>query len=237
MVLGIVDFVASTLWRGRANRKQQKKEAALRAKGVMAPATVVSAITRKKRSNVDGKFIHIAYTVDVQPEGAAPFRATFQHWSSRRGFTAIRGEIVGEAGKRIWVTYDPTNTADMIFEYDDSERESRLREADLDARRTVFNAEAEQLQLLKTSGSPAEATIVQVDDLDLPYPRRESTAFNLHLDVTPAGGQTYRAVAPALINVAALAKYSAGRRVFVMFDPNDPQRVVLDSERNRALPN
>lgn len=235
MILTITDFLASTLWRNRKNRKQAEYVAALRARGVLAPALVVSARTTERRSNVDGTFIRIDYTVDVHPNGRPPFRAEFEHWSDRRGFTAIMGELVGEAGKHIWVTFDPSNPADMIFEYEEAERVALAREADLDARRTVFNAAGQPLQSLRTEGVPATATIVQVDDLDLPYPRRQSTAVILHVDVVEPGLPPYRTTIPALIGVAALTKYAAGRHVHVRVDPRDRRRAVLDSERNRSL--
>lgn len=236
MLLEIVDHVASSLWRGRANRRQEREHAALRAGGVLAPAVVVRATTHGGRSSVDGEYLKIRYTADVYPHGAAPFRAEFVHWSPRRNHTAIMGELQGEAGRQIWVTYDPANPADMIFEYDEHERVARAREADLDARRSAFNAAAEPLEPLRQQGVAAVAVIVHVEDLQLPYPRRDCTAVHLHVDVTPNGGGTYRAVIPSLISTGSLGKYSAGRQVHVRLDPRDPSRVVLDSERNRALP-
>jgi hypothetical protein len=237
MILEITDFVASTLWRNRANRKQAERDADLRARGVLAPAVVVSARTHMSRSNVDGRYLRIDYTADVYPNGGAPFRAEFHHWSERRGHTATMGELHGEAGKHIWVTFDPANPADMIFEYDEEQRVARAREADLDARRLAFNAAAEPLEVLREHGVPAHGVIVQADDLQLPYPARNSTAMLLHLEVTPQGGAPYQASIPALIGVPALAKYSAGRQVHVRIDPRDPSRFVLDSARNRSLPN
>lgn len=237
MIVELTDFLTSTLWRNRANRKQAARDAALRARGVLAPAIVVSAKTHQRRSNVDGEFIRIDYTADVYPHGAAPFRAQFRHWSARRSYTAVMGELAGEAGKHIWVTFDPSNPADMIFEYDEAERVARAQEADLDARRLAFNAAAEPLEALRELGQPAHGVIVQVDDLQLPYPRRDAVALVLHLDVTAAGhAAPYRATIPALITCSSLAKYSVGRQVHVRVDPRDPSRVVLDSARNRSLP-
>jgi hypothetical protein len=135
MLLEIIDLIGSSLRRGRANRKQACTDADLRARGVLAPAVVVSASTRGGRSSVDGTFIKIRYTVDVYPQGMAPFRTEFAHMSERRSFTTVMGKIVGEAGRQIWVTFDPTNPADMVFEYDEQERIARLQAAHLEAPR------------------------------------------------------------------------------------------------------
>lgn len=92
------------------------------------------------------------------------------------------------------------------------------------------------MEPLRTTGAPAEALIVLAEDLGLPYPRRKSTAMRLHVDVTPPGAATFRAAIPALITLTAMPKYATGRRVYVRFDPRDPERVVLDKERNATLP-
>lgn len=236
MILDIIGFVASSLWRGRSNRKQARNDAELRARGALAPAVVVSATTHGGRKSVDGEYLKIRYTADVYPQGAAPFRAEFVHWSHRRNYTAIMGEIVGEAGKQIWVTFDPSNPADMIFEYDEQERVARWHEADLQARRAAFEAAAKPLEKLRDRGAEAHAVIVHVEDLQIPYPGTNAMALQFHIDVTRPGGAPYRAVVPAIVSMASLSKYSVGRPSFVRFDERDPRRVVFDSERNRALP-
>lgn len=235
-ILGVADWAASSLWRGRKRRQFEQEAAALRARGVTAPAVVVSAKHRGERSSDDGHEIRIRYTVDVHPPQAHPFRAEFDHWSQRRGYTAIMGEIQGEAGTHVWVTFDPADPSQMLYECTEAERAARAAEEQLEVGRGQFNAIAEPLEPLRTAGAPAEALIVLAEDLGLPYPRRQSTAMRLHVDVTPPGAATYRAAIPALITVTSLGKYSAGRRVYVRVDPRDPQRVVLDSERNRSLP-
>lgn len=235
-IVGFFDWLASSLWGGRRRRRKAREDASLRARGVIAPATVVSATTYQGRSSDHGRQIKINYTVDVQPEHGPPFQAEFAHWSSRRGYTAVAGKLVGEAGTQIWVTYDPANPSEMMYEYSEEDRQRGAIEWSLDERRLAFNALAEPLEGLRTSGAPADAVIVLVDDLQLPYPRRESYAVRLHVDVTPPGQPTYRATIPALLATSAASKYSAGRAVFVRFDVSDPGRVVLDSARNRELP-
>lgn len=236
MLLDIVDYVASSLWRGRANRKQARKDADLRARGVLAPAVVVSARTHTSRKSVDGEYIKIKYVADVYPQGGQPFRAEFVHWSERHHYTAIMGEMVGEAGKQIWVTFDPSEPTDMMFEYDEEQRIRRWQEADLQARRSAFEAAAKPLEKLRDRGAEAHALIVHVEDLQIAYPGTNGMALQFHVDVTPNGGAPYRTVVPAIVATASLPKYSVGRQVYVRFDPQDPRRVVFDSQRNRALP-
>lgn len=236
MLLDIIDFVGSSLWRGRANRKQARRDGDLRARGVLAPAVVVSATTHTGRKSVDGEYIKITYVADVYPQGGQPFRSEFVHWSERRNYTAIMGEIVGEAGKQIWVTFDPSKPTDMMFECDEQQRVARWHAAELQARRDAFEAAAKPLEKLRDRGAEADAVIVHVEDLQIPYPGTNGMALQFHLDVTPNGGAPYRTVVPAIVATASLSKYSVGRQVYVRFDPQDPRRVVFDGQRNRALP-
>lgn len=235
-MLGVIDFFVSTVLRGRANHKQAKKDAALRAEGVLAPAIVVSASSHAKRSSVDGYFIRIDYVVDVYPDAADPFRAEFQHWSDRSGYTLVRNELVGEAGKHIWVTYHPDDPSRMLYEYTEEERLEREAEAELDERRRVFNESQWAIIDVREHGERATAVVVEAEDLQLPYPARNSRALMLHVDVMPAGAPVHRATIPVLLMVPNLPKYAAGRQVHVLFDRADPRRVMLDAERNRSLP-
>lgn len=236
-VFTFFDWLIGSLFRGRKNKRVASEVAALRARGVIAQAIVVGASTHQSRQNEGGKQIKIDYTVDVYPQYGTPFRAAFSSWQHRTGYTAVMGELQGEAGQQIWVTFDPADPAQMIFEYSEQARVSGRAEGVIDERRAHFNAVAEPLDQLLTTGTPAQAVIQIVEDLVLPYPKRASTAMRLHVDVSPAGGSTYRAVIPCLVALTSLAKYSAGRQVFVRFDSSNPLRVRLDSERNLALPN
>jgi hypothetical protein len=235
-IFSVVEWATSSAWRGRKNRQHANDVERLRARGVTAPAVVVQAIVEGSRSNVDGHFTKIRYTVDVHPAGSAPFRTSFEHWSERRGYTAVAGEIQEMAGTHVWVTYDPADPSEMIYECTEAERAANQAEADLDARRLAFNAIAQPLEELRERGTPATAVVVGFEDLHLPYPRRQSGAIRLHVDVATPNGGSYGAVIPALIATAAYGRYATGRRVFVRVDAHRPDRVVLDSVRNRDLP-
>ena len=102
--------------------------------------------------------------MDVHPPQAQPFRAEFDHWSQRRGYTAIMGEIQGEAGTHVWVTFDPADPSQMLYECTEAERVARATEEQLEAGRAQFNAIAEPLEPRCSTGAPAEALIVLAED-------------------------------------------------------------------------
>jgi hypothetical protein len=233
--LSFVGWIISGVMDNKQIEKRNAENEALRKRGVTAPAVVAFARTHMSRSPYGRKEIRIDYEVDVQPEGRTPFRQAFKHWSERRGYTAVAGQLVGEAGRKIWVTYDPNDPSQMIFEYYDEERGKIIEQQELDDRRREFNKRAEGNDDLKRRGEAAEAVITGMDDLNLPYPLKKSRAMHFRLDVTPQSGPGFRAEADALISDAAIEKYSVGKRIYVRFDPLDPKKAVLDSERNKSI--
>ena len=236
-LFGIIGWV---IWGMLDNKQIARKDAyndALRKRGVTAPATVVSARHTVSRSPYGRKEMRIDYEVDVQPEGRTPFRQSFKHWTAQRNYATVLGQLVGEAGRKIWVTYDPNDPSQIIFEYYDEEREKLLAHQKLEARRLEFNKLAEINNEIRKSGEEAEAVITRVDDLDLPYPLKGSRGMRLYFDVTPKNGSVFQSETYALIVDTALEKYSAGKKVYVKFIPHKPERVALDSERNKTKQN
>lgn len=234
----VISFIGWILSGMMDNKRQEKKEVhnnALRARGVTAPATVASARTFMSRSPTGRKEIRIDYEVDVQPEGGASFRQSFQHWEERRGYTTIAGQLVGEQGRKIWVTYDPQDPSQMIFEHDDKEHETILKEQELEARRRDFNKLAELNNEIRKSGEEAEAIITRVKDLNLEYPLKGSRAMHLWFDVMPRSGSAFQSETYALIANLSLEKYSAGKKIHVKFAPHNPGRVALDGEKNKLI--
>lgn len=244
--LGVICFIGVPVllfigWviSGTLDNKQQEKRGAeddtLRKRGVTASAVVVSARKGMERSPFGRKEMRIDYEIEVQPEGGAPFSQSFQYWTERRGYTAIAGQLVGEAGRKIWVTYDPHDPSQMIFEYYDEERKKIVEQQDLEKRRFEFNKLVEMNNEIRKAGEEAEALITHVEDLNLPYPLKASRGVRLNFDVLPKSGSAFRSETYALIADASLAKYSTGKKVYVKFDPRQPEKAVLDSEKNKLL--
>jgi len=132
--VGLVIWLISLLIGGRKDAKHQVDSEALRMRGVTAPAIIVSARKGMERNLYEKQELRIDYVVDVQPEGKPVFRQSFQHWSERRGFTVVFGQLAGEAGRKIWVTYDPGDPSQMIFEYYDEERQKIVERRELESR-------------------------------------------------------------------------------------------------------
>lgn len=236
IMLGLVivapGFYFGYLVSRRAREEREKLEAekqSLRENGgVLAPAIIVSAKSKGVR---DKRFVKLEYEVNVQPDGFLPFRAKFRDEVYRSGYSIFNYELMGEAGRKIWVLYDPNNTSRVYLDHYDEQHE----EAILSARRAEFNKLTENNEELKKRGEPAEAVITRVDDLELPYPAKGSRAMRIEFKITPVSGASFASEGNFLIGDSAIEKYSVGKKVYVRFDPLKPENAVLDSERNKLI--
>lgn len=233
-VLLFIGWIVSGMLDNRRQDRKSAELATLRDRGVLAPAVVVSARDGMDRNVFGRKERQIKYEVDVMPEGRAAFRQSFVHWTEKRGYTAIAGQLVGEAGRKIWVTYDPNDPNQIVFEHYDEEHAKIVEQQDLENRRREFNKRTAGNDDLKKRGEPAEAIITRVDDLNLPYPLKKSRAMHIYFDVTPQSDVIFQSEGDVLINEDAFQKYAVGKKVFVRFDPQNPKWAVLDSERNKT---
>lgn len=212
---------------GVSKKALDERRDILKSGGVMAPAMILSA-RRIEGSKTDHT---VDFEVEVQPEGRSSFRAGYRTIISQRSYTAVGGEMVGYAGRKIWVVYDPNNLSRMAFHHDDSQHEEFM----LDRRREEFNKLTAGNEDLKKRGEQAEAVITRVDDLNMPYPLKQSRAVHIYFDVTQKTGAVFQAEGDFLIGDDAMQKYSVGKQVYVRFDPQNSKWAVLDSERNKSL--
>jgi hypothetical protein len=169
--------------------------------------------------------------VEITPENGAPFQAKINHEFNGGTYTSVFNEMISEHGRQVWVVYDPKDPARAYFSHYGENHEEGV----LNYRRGIFNKLTEGNEELKKTGVQAEAIITGVDDLNLPYPLKKGRAMHLYFDVMPRAGTIFRAEGNVLIGDAALEKYSVGKTVYVRFDPSQPERAVLDSERNRSI--
>lgn len=202
--------------------------------GIMAPGVIVAA--KVLRSWGGGKHSssssHVMeYEIEVAPENGLPFRIKTNEEFLGGSYTILMGEMISEHGRQVWAVYDPKDSTRAYLSHYNEKHEEGV----LNYRRGIFNKLTEKNEELKKRGVQAEAVIIGVDDLNLPYPLKKGRAMHMYFDVMPRAGTVFRAEGNVLIGDAALEKYSVGKTVYVRFDPNQPEWAVLDSERNRSI--
>lgn len=225
-----VGIVLLAIWIFRKNTNDRKKRyqqrfeqlSALRKKGVTAPALVLSVKNGNRRGPESGsQETLITFHVEVQPEGLSAFQMTFKDWVAGRGYRHRTDDV----GRKIWVTYDPNDTSQMMFEYYDEDRNYEIGRAD-------FNKLQKKYDAIRQTGEEALAVILEIEDLGVEsYLEREylsQKTMRVKLEVTPTAGQAYQAETEGLFATASLHKYQAGKKVYVKIDPHDKTQVALD---------
>ena len=212
--------------------KQKAFRQSLRLHGITAPAMIVSA-----RRVTGGKSTHVIdFDVEIQREGAQPFRAVFRDEISRSNYEVKDYQMVDEIGRKIWVTYDPADLSRMFLDHYDDDHQAVLMRRELDKRREAFDKHIADKASIKQTGEQAEGVITNVEDLNLPYPAiYPSKGMRLQVNVTPKMGPVFSADIDAIISEKSIEKFAVGKKIFVRFDLQNPKRAVLDTERNKSL--
>lgn len=235
--LAVTWWVISSIIDGRIRDQRAARKADLRKRGVTGPAVIVSARRNMFTLRPPGTASNerkLIFEVDVQPEERKSFRITFQDWIHEFNFTYVNMQRMDVVGRKIWVTYDPNNPSDMVFEYFDEDREKVLAANAWNERRASFQKLNKENQKLFKTGVEAPAIILEAEDLDLAHQFDKAKVMRLKLEVAPKLGSPYQAETQAMIAEASLEKYSPGKKVIVKYDPRDSTRVTLFRSAEKA---
>lgn len=231
LVVIVIVLVVGFIWLGKRNSNQFKQQrqaqiTALRKNGITAPAVIRSARNGVGMGPDNDQRLQVTFDVDVQPEGRPAFQATFTDWleiSQYEGFMA-GAERPKDVGRKIWVTYDPNDTAQMMFEYYDEDRKYKLGRSD-------FEQMDRRNKPIRETGTEAAAVVLEAEDLQLANilerDHLQQTIMRLKLEITPSGVEPYTAETQAMIANASLPKYAVGKKVYIKFNPQDKMQVVL----------
>lgn len=206
--------------------------------GVLAPAVILSAKRVMSwggsRNNHTKDTNHlIDFEAEVSPNGEPSFHTSFREEIMPNGYHIVDNEMISEHGKKIWVTYDPKDISKAYLDHYEEEHEAEMKAHGMNLRLALFFRLSERNDYLNKSGEQAEAVITRLDDVNLNYPMVKSRGIRFYLDVKPKSGAVYQAEVKALIPETSLQKYSVGKTIYIRYDPLKPERVILDTKRNR----
>jgi hypothetical protein len=208
--------------------KQQRQEqiTALRKRGLTAPAVIRFARNGVAQGPDNDQRLQVTFDVEVQPEGGSAFQTSFTDWLEISQYEAFRAgaERPKDVGRKIWVTYDPNDVTQMMFEYYDEARKYKVG-------RPIFEQMERRNKQIRETGTEAAAVILKAEDLELANlvekDHLQQTIMRLKLEVSPSAGEAYQAETQALIANASLPKYAAGKKVYVKFNPQDKTQIAL----------
>jgi hypothetical protein len=231
LVVIVIVLVVLFIWMLKRNAqkfKQQRQEkiTALRKKGVTAPAVIHSARNGVAQGPNNDLRLQVTFDVEVQPEGRSTFQTKFTDWleiSQYEGFMA-GADRPKDVGRKIWVTYDPNDLTQIMFEYYDEDRKYRVG-------RPIFEQMERRNKSIRETGREALALVLEAEDLELANliekDHLQQTIMRLKLEITPENQESYKAETQALIANASLPKYAVGKKVYIKFNPQDRTQVAL----------
>lgn len=194
--------------------------------GVTEPAIVISA--RNDYFTGGGKNrasngVTVTFEVEVQPAHQPAFRAKFSESLPIRAGDKM-GERPGEAGTKVWVTYDPNDKSRIVLDHYDSNHEFATK-------RKEFEKIDKRNAWVRQNGVEAVATILEMEDLKLTDKLErdfmENTSLRLKLEVTPADSAPYQTDFMGMFSNSGLHKYQVGKKVVIKFNPQDKTQVAL----------
>lgn len=204
----------------RGNKQARLKE--LRARGITAPAIVISAKNGTVNSYSGNRRMKMTLEVEVEPEGRSKFITTFKDWLPVARPFVTWGDRPEEVGKKIWVTYNPNDVAEILFEHYDKDHKHYLGYP------AFLKIEKQNITIRKT-GEEAIATILEIEDLDIvhSYEKEMRAVMRLKLEVTPKTGEPFQAEAQNSFLRSGLHKYTVGKPITVKYNPQDKTQVAI----------
>mgnify|MGYP007067736060 CR=1 FL=1 len=203
----------------QTQRQTELKE--LRKRGITAPATILSAKNGIVKTYGE-RLMHMTLEVEVQPEGRSKFVTTFKDWLPVGRQFVSWGDRHEEVGNKIWVTYNPNDISEIMYEYHDKDRKFHLEYP-------AFVKLNKRNDEIRRTGIEAVATILEIEDLDIvhSYEREMRAVMRVKLEVTPTDGEPFQAETQNSFLKAGLHKYTVGTKLNVKYNPQDKSQVAL----------
>ena len=204
------------------SQEHQTKLIALRKRGITAPATILSAKNGivNRRGSVSRMIMTLE--VEVQPEGRSKFVTTFKDWLPVGRQFVSWGDRHEEVGNKIWVTYNPNDISEIMYEYHDKDRKFHLEYP-------AFVKLNKRNDEIRRTGIEAVATILEIEDLDIvhSYEREMRAVMRVKLEVTPTDGEPFQAETQNSFMKTGLHRYTVGTKLNVKYNPQDKSQVAL----------
>jgi len=160
----------------------------------------------------------VRLTLQVTPAGRPPFQAVTTTFIGRLQI----GMVV--PGASVMVKYDPNDISKVAIE---SLGSPAMNPANVAAVQSAMLAQDQYYAQLRSTGEEAMARILTVEEMNFRVDGAASM-FKLTFEVTPAIGEPFKAETQTAIKDSSREKYSAGKMVYVRYDPANKAQVALD---------
>ena len=209
IVLGVTGFFLYRMFSGMSQNRNLVKT------GVAAPAVIISAEDTGVTMNNSPQ---ARLTLQVTPADRPPFQAVATTFVGRMQIGMLT------PGSSVTVRYDPNDISKVAIE---SLGASGMNSGNIAAIQSAMQAQDQYYAQLRKTGEEARAVILSATDMNIRV-EGGGSMFKLTFEVTPRTGEPFKAETQAAIADVSREKYSAGKQVYVFYDPNNKAQVALD---------
>ncbi len=207
--LGIAGFFLFRMF------KNMNQNSGLVKTGVSASAVIIGLQDTGVTMNESPQ---VRLTLQVTPADRPPFQATATTFVGRLQVGMIT------PGASVMVRYDPNDISKVAIE---SIGAPSMNSGNVAAIQSAMQQQDQYYEQLRKTGEEATAKILTVTDMNIRVGDTGSM-FRLTFEVLPRFGETFKAETQAAIADTSREKYSAGRMVYVRYDPTNKAQVALD---------
>lgn len=209
LTLGVAGFFIYRVFKNTSGNR------AILQTGLSAPAVIISVEDTGVTMNYSPQ---VRLTLQVTPADRPPFQAVATTFIGRVQI----GMII--PGASVTVRYDPNDISKVAIE---SMGAPTMNPANVAAVQSAMQVQDQYYEQLRRTGEEAKARILAAEEMSIRV-EGGGSMFRLTLEVTPRVGDPFKAETQAAIADASRAKYSAGKMVYVRYDPANKAQVALD---------
>jgi hypothetical protein len=207
--LGIAGFFLFRMF------KNMNQNSGLIKSGVPASAVIIGIQDTGVTMNESPQ---VRLTLQVTPADRPPFQAVATTFVGRLQVGMIT------PGASVMVRYDPNDISKVAIE---SLGAPAANSGNIAAIQSALQAQDQYFEQLRKTGVEASAKILTVTDMNMRV-GDTSAMYRLTFQVTPSSGEPFKAETQCAIVDTSREKYSAGKMVYVRYDPNNKAQVALD---------
>lgn len=207
--LGVAGFFIYSVFKNMSGNSTVLKS------GVSAPAVIIGVEDTGVTMNYSPQ---VRLTLQVTPADRPPFHAVATTFVGRVQI----GMIV--PGASVTIRYDPNDTSKVAIE---SIGAPTMNPAAIAAVQSAMQVQDQYYETLRRTGEEAGARILTAEEMNIRV-EGGGSMVRFTFEVIPRIGDPFKAETQAAVADASREKYSAGKLVYVRYDPANKAQVALD---------
>jgi hypothetical protein len=163
------------------------------------------------------------------PEGQPDFVSKFEYWLPLSWKNGTGEAVEEEYRRKIWVTYDPNDPSQIIYDHNDQNRAQILAVREVVKKRNHFIDMEKEAIRVRECGDESLAVVLELEELGVENEkeRKEGKAVRIKFKVTPQSGAEFESETFAMLALESIQKMTPGKKMYIRFDRQKPEISAL----------